>query len=178
MTQKLKFVLGWVENVEKGENAGYQHFLFSHNVLKSFLFQRCQESGQSSKHLKAFAEDKINVVQKFKFPLGSEENIVGKDKFLITFSPFSTCFQTPSFHKKVTFNPFPNKPWFIRVCHTSLLKTLWEKEKLLKKRAISPFPTVFSTLSERSRPFSSNLKLSSANSFSLEGSKICRLGKG
>ena len=29
------------------------------------------------------------------------------------------------------FNPFPNKPWFLRVCSTSLLKTLWEKEKLL-----------------------------------------------
>ena len=30
-----------------------------------------------------------------------------------------------------SFNPFPNKPWFLRVCSTSLLKTLWEKEKLL-----------------------------------------------
>ena len=29
------------------------------------------------------------------------------------------------------FNPFPNKPWFLRVCSTSRLKTLWEKEKLL-----------------------------------------------
>ena len=29
------------------------------------------------------------------------------------------------------FNPFPNKPWFLRVCNTSLLKTLREKEKLL-----------------------------------------------
>ena len=29
-----------------------------------------------------------------------------------------------------TFNPFPNKPWFLRVCSTSLLKTLWEKVKL------------------------------------------------
>ena len=28
-------------------------------------------------------------------------------------------------------NPFPNNPWFLRVCSTSLLKTLWEKEKLL-----------------------------------------------
>ena len=28
-------------------------------------------------------------------------------------------------------NPFPNKPWFLRVCSTSLLKTLWEKDKLL-----------------------------------------------
>ena len=29
------------------------------------------------------------------------------------------------------FNTFPNKPWFLGVCSTSLLKTLWEKEKLL-----------------------------------------------
>ena len=28
-------------------------------------------------------------------------------------------------------NPFPNKPWFLRVSNTSLLKTLTEKEKLL-----------------------------------------------
>ena len=28
-------------------------------------------------------------------------------------------------------NPFPNKPWFLHVCSTSLLKTLCEKEKLL-----------------------------------------------
>ena len=26
---------------------------------------------------------------------------------------------------------FPNKPWFLRVFSTSLLKTLWEKKKLL-----------------------------------------------
>ena len=29
------------------------------------------------------------------------------------------------------FNPFPNKPMFLRVYHTSLLKTLWEKKILL-----------------------------------------------
>ena len=29
------------------------------------------------------------------------------------------------------FNPFPNKLRFSRVCSTSLLKTLWVKEKLL-----------------------------------------------
>ena len=42
---------------------------------------------------------------------------------------------------------------------------------------ISPFPTVFSTCFENFLPFSLNLKLSSANSFSLEESKICHLGK-
>ena len=31
----------------------------------------------------------------------------------------------------IKFNPFPNKPWFLRVCNASFLKTLWEKEKLL-----------------------------------------------
>ena len=41
--------------------------------------------------------------------------------------------------------------------------------------AISPFPTVFFTQLEN---FSSNLKLSSASSFSLEESKICHLGMG
>ena len=42
VTQKLKFTLGRVENiVGKGENAGYQHFSFSCNIFKSFLFQRC-----------------------------------------------------------------------------------------------------------------------------------------
>ena len=29
---------------------------------------------------------------------------------------------------KNAFNPVPNKPWFLRVCSISLLKTLWEKE--------------------------------------------------
>ena len=36
-------------------------------------------------------------------------------------------------------NPFPNQPWFLRVCITSLLKTLWEKEKLLVTSSFS-FP--------------------------------------
>ena len=33
--------------------------------------------------------------------------------------------------KKKSINLFPNKPWFLRVCSISILKTLWEKEKLL-----------------------------------------------
>ena len=45
-------------------------------------------------------------------------------------------------------NPFPNKPWFLRVCRTILSKTL----------AISLFPTVFSTNLDNFMPFSSNLK--------------------
>ena len=41
-------------------------------------------------------------------------------------------------------NPFPNKPWFLCVYSTSLLKTLG-KRRNCSLRAISPFPTVFST---------------------------------
>ena len=53
-----------------------------------------------------------------------------------------------------------------------------EKRRNCSWRAISPFPTVFSAALENSPPFSSNLKTSSAYSFSLEESKICRLRKG
>ena len=40
-------------------------------------------------------------------------------------------------------NPFPNKPWFLRVCSTSPLKTLWEKEKLLVTSNFSFSHSVF-----------------------------------
>ena len=40
-------------------------------------------------------------------------------------------------------NPFPNKPWFLRVWSTSLLKTLWEKEKLLVTSNFSFSHSVF-----------------------------------
>ena len=85
-------------------------------------------------------------------------------------------------------------PLFLRVCSTSLLKTKWKNEKLL---VTSHFSFKFShsvcvcvcvgggggvggfvTHLENFLPFSSILKLSSANIFSLEESKICRLGKG
>ena len=41
------------------------------------------------------------------------------------------------------FNPFPNKPWFIRVCSIHLLKTLWEKEKLLETSNFSFSHSIF-----------------------------------
>ena len=74
-------------------------------------------------------------------------------------------------------NPFPNKPWFLRVCSKSLLKTLWEKEKLLITSNFSFSHSVFYPLRELSI-ISSNLKLSSANSFNLEESKMLSFGKG
>ena len=51
-------------------------------------------------------------------------------------------------------------------------------ENTVGKGAISPSPTMFSTHLDNFLPFPSDLKLSSANSFSLREPKICCLGKG
>ena len=50
-------------------------------------------------------------------------------------------------------NPFPNKPWFLRVFSTSLLKTLWEKEKLLVTSNFSFSHSVFYLFVELSAIF-------------------------
>ena len=50
-------------------------------------------------------------------------------------------------------NPFPNKPWFLRVCSTVRLKTLWEKEKLLVKSNFSFSHSIFYSFREFSAIF-------------------------
>ena len=52
-------------------------------------------------------------------------------------------------HSMNFFNPFQSKPWFLRVCSTNSLKTLWEKEKLLVTSNFSFCCSVF-YLSEES----------------------------
>ena len=78
--------------------------------------------------------------------------------------------------KLFVLTPFPNKPWFLRVCSMDLLKTLWEKEKLLVTSNISFSHIVFHTLGELSAIFIKFDNVSAA-AFSLEESKICSLGK-
>ena len=74
-----------------------------------------------------------------------------------------------------TINPFQHNDTFWRISERSLLKTLWEKEKLLVQ-AISPFPTMFSTISKTEIIIFLTFSLSSANAFNLVWSKIlcCR----
>ena len=69
--------------------------------------------------------------------------------------------------------PFRNKPWFIPVYSTSLFKTLLVKEKLL---LASNFSFSHSFLAVW-RYFWHFHQILSAESFSLEESKICHLGK-
>ena len=54
---------------------------------------------------------------------------------------------------KQVFNPFPHKPWFLRVCGTSLLKTLPKKEKLLVTSNFSFSRSVFYPFEELSSTF-------------------------
>ena len=60
-----------------------------------------------------------------------------------SYSPSKT--KTTSFMSSLVtrINPFPNKPWFLRVCSTCLLKTLREKEKLLVTSNFSFSHSVF-----------------------------------
>ena len=53
--------------------------------------------------------------------------------------------------KKV--NPFPNKHWFLHIYSTSLLKTLWEKEKLLVTTNFSFSHNVYYSFGELSAIF-------------------------
>ena len=82
-----------------------------------------------------------------------------------------------TFCKQLTLSQ--TSPDFLRICSrsTSLLETLWEKEKLLVTSTFSFSHSVFYPFGEFSA-ISLNLKLSSANTLSLEESKICCLEKG
>ena len=55
-----------------------------------------------------------------------------------------------SFTHVGSLNPFPNKPWFLLVCVKILLKTLWEKEKLLVMTNFSFSHSVFYPFEELS----------------------------
>ena len=77
--------------------------------------------------------------------------------------------------ESLRFNTFPSNALFLRVFCTILLKTLWEKEKLLLTSNFSFFHSVFYPFRELIVIY---IKLKTANSFSLEVSKDCRLEKG
>ena len=139
--------------------------------VKGYHLTKLQNSVWSK--LKAFADDNFQ----FEIGHGKCRNFAGKGENAgyQHFLHFPQCFQKTFF--TASCNPFPNKPWFLRVCTRSLLKTLWEREKLLVMRNFSFSGSVYYPLRQL-LPFLSNLKLSSANSFSLEESVISRLGKG
>ena len=75
-------------------------------------------------------------------------------------------------------SPFPKQALVFACLHYTSFENTVGKGETAHNEHISPFPAVFSNLSENFLPFSSNLKLSSPSSLSLAESKICCLGKG
>ena len=76
-----------------------------------------------------------------------------------------------------SFNPFPNKPWFLRVYQYKTFENTVGKGEIAPDKQSLLFPQCFLPHVENSLPFSSKFELSSTNSVSLEESKICWLGK-
>ena len=94
-------------------------------------------------------------------------------------TPSRTChiIQNELCSGKENFNPFQNKPWFLRICSASLLKTLSEKKKLLKTSNFSFSYSVF-YLSGKFSDIFINFENAVCKLLSLEESKIYHLGKG
>ena len=68
-------------------------------------------------------------------------------------SPIAVVWELKISCTKIFFNSFPNKPLFLRICSTSLLKTLWEMEKLLIMSNFSFSHSVFCRFGELSAIF-------------------------
>ena len=129
------------------------NFPFSNSVFKWLVLQPRKNQGLFGKGLKKNSTIWITI---YRLP----ENAVGIVEY---FCLLLTLSQT--------------SPGF----YVSAGQVFWKhcgKRRNCSRRTISPFPTVFSTRLDNFLPFSSNLKLSSANCFSLEESKICRSEKG
>ena len=115
--------------------------------------------------MRQFSDNLLNINRNTKFLFYRKENIVEKEEYAAYkhFSSFPSIFfqrllpqgsqKSPLCGYLAVFNPFPNKPWFLRVCGTNRLKTLWEKEKLLVTSNFSFSHSVFYQFWERSAIF-------------------------
>ena len=83
-------------------------------------------------------------------------------------------YRVKGYRRTVKFKPFPNKPWSLCVCSTSLLKPLWEKENFLVKSNFSFSHSVFYPFEELSAIFIKvKIVICKLSQF-----EICCLGKG
>ena len=114
-------------------------FSFSHNV-----FYPVKEN------VIILSTSKVTSANDFIFYL-SKILCCGKELTQNDMNPCVSIFVLKTLH--CVFNPFPNKPWFLRVCSTRLLKTLREKEKLLVTSNFSFSHSVFYLFGEHSATF-------------------------
>ena len=76
---------------------------------------------------------------------------------------------------ELAINPFPNKPWFLTCLQYKSFENTVGKGEIARNEQFLLFPLCFLPIWGA---FCYFLKLSPANFFSLEESKICHLGKG
>ena len=135
--------------VKKLKHIGYQHFILSQQCyllygrklswispLQHVICQYCQYCLTSLKSYHVVRSEK-------------EDSIVWKGEnahyklFLLCPSCFREPFPRNSKALKLFINPFPHNDTFWRPWETSLLKTLWEKEKSLVTSNLSFSHSVF-----------------------------------
>ena len=127
--------------------------------------------------LQAFADKVLGMVKIVTFASKQLEIVVGKEKILVTSFFFNVLnnllFQDccNSGLKCIAFNPFPNKPWFLCVCSTSLFIDI------ATELNFSFSHSVFNSFGKLSA-ICIQLKNCRLQTLSLEESKICHLGKG
>ena len=90
----------------------------------------------------------LSPLKHFKKVVTLKENSARSDLGYIFLAVFDLC------SVKRGINPFPNKPRVLHVCSTSLLKTLWEKEKSLVTSNFSFSHSVFYPFGELPAIFS------------------------
>ena len=105
--------------------------------LKFVVWERVKEDNNGSVNPSTTQFRQSTLYQTMKCSMGLNWKHIADDKINVT----------------QRFNPFPNKPWFLPVCSTSLLKTMWEKEKLLITSNFSFSHSVFYLLRELSAIF-------------------------
>ena len=122
--QKIKIVFHRVTNiVKKGENVVYQHFL---------LFRYTSQNRWALGHVRLYFVTLSKELQILCIAFKLSFHIYFKVVVCIFhLEEQKICNVKTMYAKNAMLNPFPNKPWFSHVCWKSLLKTLWEKKKLL-----------------------------------------------
>ena len=129
----------------------FQYYLF---IINPFPNKPCFLRVRSKSLLKTLWEkEKLFVSSNFSF---SHSVFYRFGEFSVNIIKLESVVQTERICRRqfqyvfFTINPFPNKPCFLRVRSKSLLKTLWEKEKLLVSSNFSFSHSVFYRFGELS----------------------------
>ena len=154
-----------------------RHFSFSNSIFKRLVLQTPKNQGLFGKRLNIYKSPYLWVGCK---QLNNTVNNCSKVKKRLNKALFFSSLIILSSHNIHAIL------WVLTLSQTSpgfnvsAVQVCWklcEKRRNCSWPAISPFPTAFSMHSEEYPPVSLTSKLWSANSFSSEESKICRLEK-